>query len=75
MKKTFYTTTEYLHKINILRKESGEGHLEIEGGWFALFSTRGSANNDANWMKKGYPKKAKEYGGPKVVKVIFEVEE
>jgi hypothetical protein len=71
MKRVLYITTEYTTKIYNRIKESKSDVINFNNGEPTFFLTKDSARYDVDWLRKNFPKLAKEYGGPKIVKITF----
>lgn len=74
MKRVYYTTTEYTTKMDYQIWEENPNMMDTDADKWAMFTSKAAAQYDADWMKEKFPGSAKEYGGPKVVKITLKVD-
>lgn len=73
MRRILYTTTEYTTRlVDCINPDSSRPDA-ILGENFYFFLTKKAAKKDAEFLKRQSSVSAKRYGGPKVVKITFEV--
>lgn len=69
MKKTIYTTSEY---INALTLQDNGNLYECKGKEFSLFKSAAAARYDAEWLVDHYKKKGEKIEKPVVYRIKLE---